>query len=74
MEERRTAGCLLFILVRALNPDEGLDVDHVAGPQVAQVAADLRGEFEQARILIIIIDIGLFYCSWCCIIFKRENV
>ena len=41
---------LLFILVRALHPDERLQINHVARAQVAQVTAHDRGELKQAGI------------------------
>src|SRR5689334_18146098 len=40
----------LVVLVGALHPDEGLQVDHVARTQVAHVATHGGGELEQARV------------------------
>src|SRR6185503_16761189 len=38
------------VLVRALYPDEGLQVDLIARPQVAEVAPYRRRELERARV------------------------
>src|SRR5689334_15675481 len=39
-----------IVFIGALDPDEGLEVDHVAGVEVAKIAADGSGEGEQAFI------------------------
>src|SRR4051812_1279241 len=38
------------VLVRSRNPEERLDVDHVARPQVAQIAGDGAREIEKMRV------------------------
>src|ERR1041384_242537 len=40
----------LRVFVRALHPDEGLQIDHVARFQIALVAPDGFGELEQTRV------------------------